>query len=202
MNPITSFQDQYRFLSNFWASPILFGGVNYPTVEHYYQAQKTHNIEDRLKIANLQKASHAKQAGRAVEVRPDWDAVKIPLMRVGLCQKFHKGVLLRDLLLTGDAPLVEGNTWGDKFWGVCNGEGHNHLGVLLMEIRSVRLGQLTVALGYLMDRNEHVPRIVSRLIANDLKCAIRIADECIRTNQFDKTPEIQAMLESTIIPKG
>ena len=36
---------------------------------------------------------------------------------------------------TEDAELVEDNWWGDKFWGVCNGEGENHLGKLLMKIR-------------------------------------------------------------------
>lgn len=41
------------------------------------------------------------------------------------------------LIATGDAELVEGNTWGDTFWGrdLATGHGENHLGRLLMELR-------------------------------------------------------------------
>ena len=38
-------------------------------------------------------------------------------------------------MATGDAELVEGNTWNDTYWGVCNGVGHNHLGKILMQVR-------------------------------------------------------------------
>ena len=44
--------------------------------------------------------------------------------------------LLHKLLTTGDAKIVEGNTWGDTFWGVCGGVGENHLGKVLMRIRA------------------------------------------------------------------
>jgi hypothetical protein len=40
------------------------------------------------------------------------------------------------LLATGDKELIEGNTWGDTFWGVCNGIGQNHLGKILMAKRT------------------------------------------------------------------
>ena len=43
--------------------------------------------------------------------------------------------LARKLVETGDAELVEGNTWGDKVWGVCDGVGENNLGKTLMRIR-------------------------------------------------------------------
>ena len=41
---------------------------------------------------------------------------------------------------TGDAELIEGNTWHDNYWGVCscskcNGRGKNRLGKLLMKVR-------------------------------------------------------------------
>lgn len=43
---------------------------------------------------------------------------------------------LRDkLLATHPELLIEGNFWGGTFWGVCAGEGSNHLGRLLMKIR-------------------------------------------------------------------
>jgi hypothetical protein len=39
------------------------------------------------------------------------------------------------LVATGDEELVEGNYWGDTFWGVCRGVGQNHLGKILMKVR-------------------------------------------------------------------
>ncbi len=43
---------------------------------------------------------------------------------------------LRDALLdTGHAELIEGNTWGDVYWGVFGGRGRNQLGRTLMRIR-------------------------------------------------------------------
>ena len=46
--------------------------------------------------------------------------------------------LMRMLLIdTGNEELVEGNYWGDSFWGVDlkTNEGENHLGIILMELR-------------------------------------------------------------------
>ena len=34
-----------------------------------------------------------------------------------------------------DDDIVEDNDWGDRFWGICNCEGQNNLGKILMEIR-------------------------------------------------------------------
>jgi predicted NAD-dependent protein-ADP-ribosyltransferase YbiA (DUF1768 family) len=52
-------------------------------------------------------------------------------------QKFSKDPVLRQRLLdTGDQDLVEGNTWGDTFWGVCRGQGSNWLGRILMDVRA------------------------------------------------------------------
>lgn len=39
------------------------------------------------------------------------------------------------LLETEDAYLEEGNDWGDKEWGLVNGNGKNKLGKILMRIR-------------------------------------------------------------------
>jgi predicted NAD-dependent protein-ADP-ribosyltransferase YbiA (DUF1768 family) len=43
--------------------------------------------------------------------------------------------LQRMLLDTSDAELVEGNWWGDRFWGTFRGAGRNHLGKILMRVR-------------------------------------------------------------------
>ena len=37
---------------------------------------------------------------------------------------------------TGNAYLIEGNTWGDIYWGMSNNFGENKLGIILMKIRT------------------------------------------------------------------
>lgn len=51
-------------------------------------------------------------------------------------QKFQHPELKKKLLKTKNATLIEGNTWGDVYWGVCNGVGENNLGKILMETRA------------------------------------------------------------------
>ena len=79
----------------------------------------------------------AKALGRKIELRPDWDSVK-DIVMYDVCKlKFTTHTDLKEKLLsTGDAELIEGNYWGDVYWGVCNGIGKNKLGKTLMRIRS------------------------------------------------------------------
>jgi predicted NAD-dependent protein-ADP-ribosyltransferase YbiA (DUF1768 family) len=80
-------------------------------------------------------AGQAKRLGRRVQVQPDWDSIKLRMMEYILTAKFSMPDMAAKLLATGDAILIEGNTWGDKFWGECDGEGANHLGHILMYVR-------------------------------------------------------------------
>jgi hypothetical protein len=109
--------------------------VFYPTVEHAFQAAKTHNKAKRKEIAKLKSPGEAKRAGKALELREDWEYVKVAIMVELVRAKFEIPVLRRRLLETGDRQLIEGNHWGDTFWGVCKGEGENWLGRILMLIR-------------------------------------------------------------------
>jgi ribA/ribD-fused uncharacterized protein len=138
---ITSFQGTNRWLSNFYPAKVTLDGVEYPTVEHAYQAAKTLDLNDR----NLFRGGNpglAKRLGRDLELRSDWDTVKIGIMRDLLRQKFAGGELHFLLLQTKGIDLVEGNNWGDRFWGVCAGVGENWLGRLLMEIRDETGGEV------------------------------------------------------------
>lgn len=127
---------EYGFLSNFYSSPIQYEGIVYPTVEHMFQALKALDIETRKKIANAATPGQAKRLGRSVALREDWEEVKVDVMRTALQLKFSDPTLRAKLIATGDAELIEGNTWNDRFWGVCRGSGKNMLGLLLMELRS------------------------------------------------------------------
>lgn len=134
---IDCFDGKYAFLSNFYSSPIVpfNDGIIYPTVEHAFQAYKTTDINKRKEIATQPTPGKAKRLGRHVKMRDDWREIRIDVMYIALKEKFRDLELRTKLLATGNAELIEGNWWGDKFWGVCEGEGENNLGKLLMKIR-------------------------------------------------------------------
>lgn len=133
---IDSFTEEYRFLSNFYPCCVQLDGKTYISTEHAFQAAKTLDPHEREEIRKTTSPGRAKRLGRKVKLRKDWESIKIDVMHGLLQQKFKKGSPLADLLLkTGTQDLVEGNTWGDTFWGVCRGKGKNHLGKLLMLVR-------------------------------------------------------------------
>jgi len=134
--PITSFRSHYAFLSNFYPCRVLLDGVAYGSVEHAFQAAKTLDRGERERIRQLTSPGDAKRAGRRLTLRPDWDQVKLHVMRELVRQKFMEPALRNKLLQTHPRPLVEENNWGDRFWGVCGGVGENYLGRILMEVRA------------------------------------------------------------------
>lgn len=142
---IDSFEGEYRFLSNFYPSPII-GPRDLPcaTVEHAFQAAKAMLFLDAQWIAAAPTPSQAKKRGRQLKtIRPDWDDVRVAFMTTFLLKKFSDPKLRQRLLDTGNATLIEGNWWGDTYWGVCKGVGKNNLGRLLMSIRSTGGGPPT-----------------------------------------------------------
>ena len=141
--PITSFSGDYRFLSNFFPAEITYEGIKYKTTEHAYQAAKTLVQSLRERVALLYSAAEAKKFGRGIHLREDWETVKFTVMLDVLRLKFSDVALATRLLETGDSELIEGNTWGDQIWGVCNGVGENNLGKLLMQVRGEIRAKLT-----------------------------------------------------------
>lgn len=135
---IHGFQGKYRWLSNFISGPVVYEGVEYPTVEHAYQAAKTTVPANREVIRGCAKPGDAKRAARRLKpLRPDWDAIKVDVMQGLLEQKFAAPEFAGKLRATGDTEIVEVNTWRDTFWGQCPlGNGQNNLGKLLMDLRS------------------------------------------------------------------
>jgi len=138
-------------LSNFFISPFeaphfrdrLKNGepgkrpVEFKTVEHYYQSAKAMSFSGADQIRLLDTPGETKRAGRACRLAPTWESDKFLAMRWGLEYKFAPGTELAQWLLdTGDQGLIEGNDWGDKTWGMEDGEGHNWLGYMLMAQRA------------------------------------------------------------------
>lgn len=134
---IYCFRNEYRFLSNFWDAPVTYRGKTYQNAEAAFQAQKCIDEAEKEQFTTL-RSNEAKRLGRYVQLRPDWENVKLPIMEDIVRAKFTQNEDLKQLLLaTGDLVLEEGNTWHDTFWGVDakTREGENHLGRILMRVR-------------------------------------------------------------------
>jgi len=137
MKIIDSFRGDYFFLSNFYPCPLTFEGIQYPSSEHAFVAQKIKSPLCRQVLAQVSEPGAAKRMGRNLPIRKDWNDVRIPLMLMIVFTKFHNPEMSNRLLATGDAELIEGNWWHDNFWGNCKcvkcqrTEGQNHLGRIL-----------------------------------------------------------------------
>ena len=138
------FEGPYSYLSNFHdhAFPVTFNDngreiiLTFRSSEHYYQAMKATNPNDFMIVVNSPNAFMSKKNGRKITIRPDWDDIKQNVMYDVLRYKFsYNQVLGQMLLMTGNKDLIEGNYWGDTYWGMCNGQGSNHLGIQLTEVR-------------------------------------------------------------------
>ncbi len=135
-----AFRGCCSFLSNF--SPYRLEerheheGIIYPSNEHFYQAMKFYDPKIQQLVA------HHPFAGLKAFVRSKhidvgrWEGIKDAVMLKGLTHKFSFQRFSDQLIGTEPHELVEYNTWGDTYWGVCNGKGENKLGKMLMEIRS------------------------------------------------------------------
>lgn len=132
---INEFRGEYFFLSNFYEAPVEFDGLHYRNTEAAFQAQKTIDPTERKRFTRLN-PSEAKRLGRHVKLRTDWETVKYTMMYNIVTAKFTQNEDLRArLLAAGNEELIEGNDWGDKTWGMVNGEGQNLLGKILMDVR-------------------------------------------------------------------
>lgn len=132
-------KDEYGFLSNFFPAPTMFEGVIYPTSEHAYMASKTTNESERAIILSAAKPRDAKNLGRTVTLRPNWDVVRYDFMLAVVFDKFWRNPHLQErLLATGNRYLEETNHWKDLYYGVDfkTGKGENVLGKILMKVRS------------------------------------------------------------------
>lgn len=146
---ISSFSDEWRFLSNFYQSAMSIRDpdgnlIEVNSVESAFQAHKTSDPREFNQIAQMS-PRNAKRAGRKVQLIAGWGTIKYDIMLGILRVKFRHGAPLSKRLVnqTGDARLVEVNTWHDNIWGdctcgraACTRPGQNRLGLLLQQVRS------------------------------------------------------------------
>lgn len=139
MKKIDKFRGKYAFLSNFYPCFVYYEGIRYTTAEHAFQAAKTVDLDERLGFAVCPSPEEARKLGRKVKLRDDWNSIKLDVMRKIVSDKFFTNVsnidLQQMLISTGDMYLEEGNSHNDRFWGTVKGEGENHLGKILMQVR-------------------------------------------------------------------
>lgn len=135
---ISSFRGKYGFLSNMATAVFEWDGRTYRNSEAAFQSAKSLDPAERDLFSSMAGVV-AKRTGKKVRLRNDWMDVKVGIMREIVRAKFMQNPdLLQKLLDTGDAELIEGNSWHDTFWGVdqATGEGENHLGRILMQVRA------------------------------------------------------------------
>lgn len=135
-NTILCFQGAYYFLSNFYECEIFYGWP-YGSTEAAFQAAKCETDDEKYGFIHLSPDA-AKRKGRQVKLRPDWEQVKDGIMEEIVHEKFFQWEhLARKLMATGDAELIEGNTWNDRYWGIDlhTMQGQNKLGKILMKVR-------------------------------------------------------------------
>jgi ribA/ribD-fused uncharacterized protein len=135
---VKEFKYKYNFLSNFYPVKIVIDGLEYATTEHYFQSMKFTDPEVQEMIRKAGTPSMAKKLAKKHKRREDWHDISLYVMEKALRAKFNIPKLREKLLATDDMYLQEGNRWNDTFWGVDlnTGKGENHLGKLLMKIRS------------------------------------------------------------------
>lgn len=139
-NVIDSFRD--FFLSNFYIKSLYYKGEWYKSAEHAFQAEKAVNGKDKQYIMNAPTAAQAKHRSNEITCRKDWHEKRMIIMLNILRCKFTVLDGLDDKLIATENFLIEGNSWGDNFWGMVRdintGEwkGDNFLGKFLMKVRN------------------------------------------------------------------
>lgn len=129
---------EYGYLATYSNHGFFKDGIYWKTSEHYYQAQKFVEPEVKLKIANAKTPKIASTIGRDrnLNLRNDWEEIKQNIMYDAVYFKFKQNKdILRKLLDTGNAELVEA-TVKENYWGCGpNNDGQNNYGKILVRVR-------------------------------------------------------------------
>ena len=133
-------QDHY-YLSNFSSFRLRWAGMDFATSEHAYHWYRFNGVANmHQEVILATRSAHDvfryAQENKAHQ-RPEWDEVKVGVMKEILRAKAEQHEYVRrKLLQTGERSLIE-NSWRDPFWGWGeNRDGENMLGKLWMEVRA------------------------------------------------------------------
>ena len=133
------YEQDFYVLSNFSAFRLFWKGFDFDTSEAVYHWEKFSDPTIRRRIFDASSAHDAFKIAEAYSHlrHPNWDDVKVGIMRDILREKAAQHEYVRrKLLATGDRELIE-DSWRDDFWGWGpNRDGQNMLGKLWMEVRA------------------------------------------------------------------
>ena len=140
---IVQFRGAHAALSNMHRTSFTFRGRVCASAEHAYQAFKSSDQADQNSVFAAPTPKTAKARGKRVTATAGFfegHEARVALMREVISAKFARNSPMATKLIdTGDHPLVEGSTWGDRFWGATVRQGvaagDNWLGRLLEERR-------------------------------------------------------------------
>jgi len=151
-----------NWFSNMIESPFLWDGINWRSVENFYQAHKTTDYHAMVYVSKLEPRA-AKKWGKNMKIRSDWNAIKYDVMLEGLRVKFRIPEWRMRLLETKSEILIEWNNWNDKIWGVSikDNQGENLLGQALMQVRDelndeIELRETSIGKILLSKRNTNI----------------------------------------------
>ena len=136
---IYEFRGNFNWLSNFYPCKVIYKDNEFNSVEQAYMFAKNDTSGDWLNFCLNNSPAMCKAQSKLIKIRDDWDSVKLKIMEDLLFQKFNQEPFKTKLIETGNRNIVEGNFWGDIFWGVNlkvnPNYGENHLGRIIMKIR-------------------------------------------------------------------
>lgn len=131
--------DEYKWLSNMEPCKIIIDNIEYASVEHAYVSAKSSDPEWKMFCKTEPNPRIIKRKGRELVLSPEWNTLKLSVMKQCIDQKYSQEPYRELLLSTGNEYIQEGNWWNDRFWGVDLKSdppvGNNMLGKLIMEKR-------------------------------------------------------------------
>lgn len=122
----------YACLSNFFMVDIEVDGKIWPSVEHYYQAQKSNSEFEREVIRIMPTAPEVKAYSKKLPLPPNWDEIKEQVMYRALRAKFTQSRKCKKVLVSTRGKQLFEDSPFDKYWGR---RGLNRLGLLLERVR-------------------------------------------------------------------
>eukprot|EP00756_Hemistasia_phaeocysticola_P027688 Hpha_TRINITY_DN16130_c0_g2::TRINITY_DN16130_c0_g2_i5::g.5758::m.5758 len=126
--------------TSFFVSQFEIGRKYYSTVEHYFQSMKFQGRPEEKTVRDAATGEEAQRMGRMYPLRPDWEAVKHEVMRIGQHAKFTQHDGLRSVLLgTANRQIIFDDP-KDCNWGGApkpdGSPGENLYGKMLMDLRA------------------------------------------------------------------
>lgn len=133
-------RDPYGCFSNFSRHGFYLDDKYWPTVEHYFQAQKFAGTiyEDPIRLASTPLIAATMGRDHSKPLRSDWDDAKYDIMKRAVLKKFETHIELKNMLLSTENQKIIEETTDDFFWGCGkDGTGENALGRILMQVREI-----------------------------------------------------------------